>query len=83
MIYSCILQIFFLVYGIPQNLYRILHLNLSPIYFKLMDNLLLTHIVHHACYMSTIRLYRTVLMFMMHFVRDVFNLPRLYTIYFH
>ena len=42
-------------------------------------NLLLTHIVHHTCYMSTFRLYKTVIMFLMHFVRNVFNLPHLYT----
>ena len=78
-IYSCVLQLIFLVYGILQNLYRILHLTLSLIYFKLRYNLLLTHIVHHTCYMSTFILYKTVIMFLMHFVRNVFNLPHLYT----
>ena len=29
--------------------------------------------------MSTFRLYKTVIMFLMHFVRNVFNLPHLYT----
>ena len=78
-IYSCVLQLIFLVYGILQNLYGILHLNISFIYFKLRYNLLLTHIVHHTCYISTFRLYRTVIMYIIHFVRDVFNLPHLYT----
>ena len=38
-IYSCVLQLIFVVYGILQNLYRILHLTLSLIYFKLRYNL--------------------------------------------
>ena len=73
------LQLIFLVYGLLQNLYRIFHHNLSPIYFNLRFSLLLIHIVHHTCYMSTFRLYRTVILFIMHFVRDVFNLTHLYT----
>ena len=77
--YSGVLQLIFLVYGILQNFYRILYLNIYLIYFKLRYDLLLTHIVHHTCYMSTFRLYKTVILFVMHFVRNVFNLPHLYT----
>ena len=54
---------------------------ISLIYLiKRKHNLLLILSVHHACYtyMGMFRLYRTVILFIMHFVRDVFNLPHLY-----
>ena len=43
--------------------------------------LLLIVIVPHTCYtyISMFRLYRKVIMFIMHFVRDVFNLPQSYS----
>ena len=52
---------------------------ISLMYFiKRRHNLLLILSVHHTCYISMFRLYRTVILFIMHFVREVFNLPHLY-----
>ena len=58
----------------------LIHIISLTYFIKRRHNLFIILSVQHTCYtyISMFRLYRTVILFIMHFVRDLFNLPHLY-----
>ena len=83
--------IYYYVYALPTNVYYVCVVNMyndtAYSYIRLINlskrryKLLLILSIHYTCYtyISMFRLYRKVILYIMHFVRDVFNLPHSYS----